>query len=367
MAAILDRALDEKEISPKEGIELMKTSGRDLWSLILTADWLRRKRVGDIVTYIVNRNINLTNICTVGCKFCAFHRLPGAPDAYTLSIGKVAEMAREAWERGATEVCIQGGCNPTLDAHYYVELISAVKAAAPGIHIHGFSPMEIYHVAQRANLPIREVLKMLKEVGLGSIPGTAAEIFSERVRRTLCPNKLPTHLWVEIIKTAHKLGIPSTSTMMYGHIDESEDCVEHLQLLRAIQKETHGFTEFIPLSFIHQRAPIFLEGNARPGATGIKDLKIYAVSRIFLNGWVDNIQVSWVKLGLKFAQVALNAGANDFGGTLMEENISRAAGATAGEYLSPVEIRRLIRDIGRIPAERNTTYKILRMFGGTEL
>ena len=366
IAATLDRAIGEREISPREGVQLMKTTGKDLWGLILTADWIRYKRVGDTVTYVVNRNINLTNICTVGCRFCAFHRSPEALDAYALSTEKVVEMAKEAWEQGATEVCIQGGIHPDFDAHHYEKLIRAVKMATPRIHIHGFSPMEIYYGALKADLSIEEALRMLKEAGLGSIPGTAAEIFSEDVRRELCPNKVTTRLWIDIVKTAHKLGIPSSSTMMYGHIEEAEDCVEHLTLLREIQKETNGFTEFVPLTFVHHRAPIFLDGRSRPGATGVEDLKLYAVSRIMLNNWIDNIQVSWVKLGLKFAQVALGAGANDFGGTLMGESISRAAGATTGEYLAPEEIRRLIRDIGRTPAERSTTYKILRRFGEAE-
>ncbi len=366
IAATLDRALSEKEVSQREAVQLMKVTGRDLWGLILTADWIRYKRVGDTVTYVVNRNINLTNTCTIGCRFCAFRRSPEAPDAYTLPVESVVEMAKDAWERGATEVCIQGGIHPDFDAHHYERLIRAVKAATPRIHIHGFSPMEIYYGALRADLSIEETLRMLKDAGLGSMPGTAAEIFSEEVRRELCPNKVATRLWIEIVKTAHRLGIPSTSTMMYGHIEDAEDCVEHLALLREIQKETNGFTEFVPLTFIHPRAPIFLEGRSRPGATGAEDLKVYAVSRILLNNWINNIQVSWVKLGPKFAQVALGAGANDFGGTLMGENISRAAGAAAGEYLAPEEIRRLICDIGRTPAERSTTYKILRRFGGAE-
>ncbi|RLG92703.1 MAG: 7,8-didemethyl-8-hydroxy-5-deazariboflavin synthase subunit CofH [Candidatus Hecatellales archaeon] len=363
VAKILDKALDGKEVSRGEALELFKTKNLDFQALILVADWLRRKKVGDIVTYVCNRNINFTNVCYNDCGFCAFSKKIGDPEAYLLKPEEVGLKAKEAWLMGATEVCVQGGLHPKIDAYYYEEIVKSIKAYTPKIHIHGFSPMEIVYGSRKAGLTVKETLKMLKEAGLGSIPGTSAEILVDEVRREICPKKITCKEWVETVKTAHRLGIPSTSTIMYGHIDKPEDWAVHLSMLKEIQRETHGFTEFVPLTFVHWNTPIYLEGKSKPGATGFEDLKMYAVSRIFFNGLIDNIQVSWVKLGVKFAQVALNAGANDFGGTLMEENISRAAGATTGQNLPVEEIVRVIKDAGRIPAERTTTYQIIKAYG----
>ncbi|MFH1327491.1 MAG: 5-amino-6-(D-ribitylamino)uracil--L-tyrosine 4-hydroxyphenyl transferase CofH [Candidatus Bathyarchaeota archaeon] len=362
IAGILDRALGEREISFKDGIELMKAKGVDLESLILVANWIRYKRVGDFVTYVVNRNINLTNICVAGCKFCAYSRTSEAQDSYLLSMEEVGRKVREAQRQGVTEICIQGGLHPELDAHYYEKLVKAIKEEAPKIHIHGFSPMEIFYGASKAGLSVQETLVMLKKAGLDSIPGTAAEILVDDIRRQICPNKIKTQTWVDIVKTSHKLGIPTTSTIMYGHLERPEHRIAHLVMLRDIQKETNGFTELVPLTFVHWNTPLSFNGVARTGATGAEDLKMHAISRIMLNGWINNIQVSWVKLGMKFAQVALNAGGNDFGGTLMEENISTAAGAKIDRYPTPEEFRSLISDIGRIPVQRTTTYKIIKKY-----
>jgi FO synthase subunit 2 len=361
IAHILDKALDGKEVSLQEALELFKVKNMDFQALILVADWLRRKAVGDIVTYVCNRNINFTNVCYNSCGFCAFSKKLEDPEAYLLKPEEVGLKAREAWLSGATEVCIQGGLHPKIDAYYYKEIIRRVKNYAPKIHIHGFSPMEIVYGSRKAGLTPKETLKMLREAGLGSLPGTSAEILVDEVREKICPKKITTKEWVETVKTAHRLGIPSTSTIMYGHIEKPEHWVTHLSILREIQKETKGFTEFIPLTFMHWKAPMYLEGKTKPGATGFEDLKMYAVSRIFFNGLIKNIQVSWVKLGTKFAQVALNAGANDFGGTLMEENISRSAGANTGQNLPVEEIIRIIKDAGRIPAQRTTTYQIIKI------
>ncbi len=360
VASILDKALDEKEISMKEALELFKTKSIDFQALVLVADWLRKRRVGDVVTYVCNRNINFTNVCYTGCGFCAFSRKMEDKEAYLLKPEEVGLKAEEAYLQGATEVCIQGGLHPEVDVYYYEELVKTVKKKAPKIHVHAFSPMEIVYGSRKVGLTVEEALKRLKEAGLGSLPGTSAEILVEEVRKEICPGKITVREWIETVKTAHKLGIPTTSTIMYGHVEKLEHWVIHLNILREIQKETGGFTEFVPLTFIHQKAPSYLEGKTRPGATGIEDMKMYAVSRIFFDRLINNIQVSWVKLGVKMAQLALNFGANDFGGTLMEENISRSAGATTGQSLSVEEIVKIIRDLGRIPAQRTTTYQIIR-------
>jgi FO synthase len=327
---------------------------------------VRREAAGDAITYVVNRNINFTNVCFVGCSFCGFGKGPGAPDAYSLSVDDVVRKAREAWETGATEVCIQGGLPRDLDGFFYRDILRAIKRAIPAMHVHAFSPMEISYGVDKTGMPLRDYLQMMKDEGLGSIPGTAAEILDDRVRRELSPNKLPVARWVEIITTAHELGIPTTSTMMYGHVEEPADWVRHILLLRAIQKRTGGFTEFVPLGFIHENTRLFKHGGARPGARREEHLRVHALARVLLHGAIKNIQVSWVKLGFETSLACLNAGANDFSGTLMEENISKAAGATFGEYVSPPDFRRMIRSIGRVPAERTTTYKIRHLYNGGE-
>src|SRR3989442_10048024 len=359
---ILHAAACGEELAFEQGLVLASAEGSAQQALVAFADQLRRETVGDAITYVVNRNINFTNVCFVGCSFCGFGRGPGAADAYSLAFDEGVSRAREAWERGATEVCVQGGLPRDLDGFFYRDLLRAIKHAIPGMHVHAFSPMEIDYGVTKTGMALRDYLQMMKDEGLGSIPGTAAEILDDRVRKELSPNKLPAARWVEIITTAHELGIPTTSTMMYGHVEEPADWVRHILLLRAIQKRTGGFTEFVPLGFIHEKTRLFRHGGARPGAQRDEHLRVHALSRVLLHGAIKNIQVSWVKLGFETSLACLKAGANDFSGTLMEESISKAAGATFGEYVSPEEFRARIRSIGRVPAERTTTYKIWRLF-----
>ena len=363
---ILHAAVSGEELTFEQGLVLATTEGSALEALVSVSDHLRRETVGEAITYVVNRNINFTNICFVGCSFCGFGRGPGAADAYSLSFGEVVRRAREAWERGATEVCVQGGLPRDLDGFFYRDLLRAIKHAIPAMHVHAFSPMEIDYGVTKTRMPLRGYLQMMKDEGLGSIPGTAAEILDDRVRKELSPNKLPAARWVEIITTAHELGIPTTSTMMYGHVEEPADWVRHILLLRSIQKRTGGFTEFVPLGFIHEKTRLYRHGGARPGAKREEHLRVHALSRVLLHGAIKNLQVSWVKLGFETSLACLQAGANDFSGTLMEESISKAAGATFGEYVSPEEFRARIRSIGRVPAERSTTYKIRRLFDEPE-
>jgi 7,8-didemethyl-8-hydroxy-5-deazariboflavin synthase CofH subunit len=362
----LDAARSGSELSFEQALLLANAEGAALDALVAVADLLRRETVGDAITYVVNRNINFTNVCFVGCSFCGFARGPGAADAYSLSVEDVVRKAREAWDLGATEVCIQGGLPRDLNGFFYRDLLRAIKRAIPAMHVHAFSPMEISYGVDKTGMPLRDYLQMLKDEGLGSIPGTAAEILDDHVRRELSPNKLPVARWVEIITTAHELGIPTTSTMMYGHVEEPADWVRHIFLLREIQKRTGGFTEFVPLGFIHQNTRLYRQGGARPGARREEHLRVHALSRVLLHGFIRNLQVSWVKLGFEMSLACLNAGANDFSGTLMEESISKAAGATFGESVQPQEFRRLIRSIGRVPAERTTTYKIRRSYNEPE-
>jgi FO synthase len=350
----------------EQALLLATAEDSSLDALVAVADRLRRETVGDAITYVVNRNINFTNVCFVGCSFCGFGRGPGAADAYSLSFEEVVRRACEAWEGGATEVCIQGGLPRDLNGFFYRDLLRAVKHAIPGMHVHAFSPMEIDYGVMKTGMPLRDYLQMMKDEGLGSIPGTAAEILDDRVRKELSPNKLPAARWVEIITTAHELGIPTTSTMMYGHVEEPADWVRHILLLRAIQKRTGGFTEFVPLGFIHENTRLYRHGGARPGAKREEHLRVHALARVLLHGAIKNLQVSWVKLGFETSLACLRVGANDFSGTLMEESISKAAGATFGEYVSPEEFRARIRSIERVPAERTTTYKIRRLFDQPE-
>jgi FO synthase len=358
----LQAALNGNELSFELALRLAQAGGADLQALVAVADRLRRETVGDTITYVVNRNINFTNVCFVGCSFCGFARGPQAADAYSLSTEEVVRRAEEAWERGASEVCIQGGLPRDLPGFFYRDLLRAIKRAIPQMHVHAFSPMEISYGVDKTGMPLRDYLQMMKDEGLGSIPGTAAEILDDRVRRELSPNKLPVARWVEIITTAHELGIPTTSTMMYGHVEEAADCVRHILLLREIQKRTGGFTEFVPLGFVHEKTRLFRQGGARPGAKHDEHLRMHALARVLLHGVIHNLQVSWVKLGFETSLACMNAGANDFSGTLMEESISKAAGANFGEYVVPEEFQAMIRSIGRVPAERTTTYRIRRTF-----
>ena len=343
-------------VAREEAYELAHAEGDDLLGLLAAANLLRAELSGNIVTYIVNRNINFTNICFVGCKFCAFSRGPRESDTYFLSPEEVAQKAIEASQLGATEVCIQGGLPHGLSPFYYRDILRAVKRAVPSMHIHAFSPMEIVYGVELTGMPLVDYLSMLRDNGLGTLPGTAAEILDDEIRHILSANKLTTAQWIEVIRTAHRCGIRSTSTMMYGHTETPEHWVRQMLLLRDIQRETGGFTEFVPLGFVHQNTLLFHQGLARSGPTLAEHLKVHALARLLLAGSINNIQVSWVKLNRGLSQLCLHAGANDYGGTLMEENISREAGATAGQYTSPEDFQSLILETGRIPAERNTTY-----------
>jgi len=333
----------------------------DLLALLVAANTLRRDLVGNIVSYVVNRNINFTNICFVGCKFCAFSRGPREADSYFHSLEDMARKSKEAWDLGATEVCIQGGLPHGLPPFYYRDILRAVKNAVPSMHIHAFSPMEIVYGVELTGMTLRDYLTMLRDNGLDTLPGTAAEILDDEVRHVLSRNKLSSAQWQEVIRTAHVCGIRTTSTLMYGHMETPDHWVRQLNLFRQIQDETGGFTEFVPLGFVHQNTLLFQQGLARSGPTLAEHLKIHALPRILLAGSIDNIQVSWVKLNRKLSQLCLHAGANDYGGTLMEENISREAGATAGQYTSPEDFQSLILEIGRIPAERNTKYSRMKI------
>jgi 7,8-didemethyl-8-hydroxy-5-deazariboflavin synthase CofH subunit len=362
--AAIERVLESQEgsmLTRSECSLLANAEGDDLLGLLVAADLLRNELAGNIVTYVVNRNINFTNICFVGCKFCAFSRGPRESDTYFLDPQQVAEKAVQAWELGATEVCIQGGLPRGLPPLYYRDILRDVKSAVPGMHIHAFSPMEIMFGIELTGMNLRDYLTMLRDNGLGTLPGTAAEILDDEVRHVLSRNKLSTAQWKDVITTAHDCGIRTTSTLMYGHIETPEHWVNQLLLLRGIQNLTGGFTEFVPLGFIHNNTLLFHQGLSRNGPTLAEHLKIHALARFMLAGSINNIQVSWVKLNSKLSQLCLQAGANDYGGTLMEENISREAGATAGQYTSPEEFQYLIRQIGRIPAERNTTYSRIQI------
>ena len=353
----LTKAAAHRPVTDQEALSLFAAEGAALDALRRVADDLRGEAVGDEVTYVINRNINFTNVCYVGCRFCAFAQREQDPESYTLTLHEVADRAEEAWARGATEVCMQGGINPDLPGSFYLDLLDAVKARVPGIHIHAFSPMEVLNGATRLGISFREFLSEARTRGLGSIPGTAAEILDDEVRWVLTKGKLPADTWEEIVRTAHDLGIPSSSTIMYGHVDAPPHWVAHIRRLARIQSDTGGFTEFVPLSFVHQNAPIYLAGKARPGATLEEDLRMHAVARILLDGVIHNVQVSWVKLGVQASQRILQGGANDFGGTLMEETISRMAGAEWGIAMEPEAFDDAIRAIGRTPSVRTTTYE----------
>jgi 7,8-didemethyl-8-hydroxy-5-deazariboflavin synthase CofH subunit len=358
----LDAALEKRELSARDAARLLSTEGADLFALIRAADLARSEDNGDDVSFVVTRNINFTNVCYVGCSFCGFARHKDESDAYDHPMETLIEKARDAVARGATELCIQGGIHPNKDHTHYRDILLALKREYPELHIHAFSPEEIDFGHRKSGMELRDYLRWLVDAGLGTIPGTAAEILDDSVRNVISPRKLKTARWVEIVKAAHSVGLRSTSTLMYGHIETVEHVADHLALLRDIQKETGGFTEFVPLGFIHERNILFNHMQARPGASMPEDLRMIAVSRLFLRPWIANIQMSWVKMGPKLAQMALLSGANDFGGTLMEESISRESGSQFGENLPQEEIRQLIRAVGRTPVERSTTYQILRRF-----
>jgi len=349
-------SLNGSVLGREEYVLLSRSAGDDLFGLVVAADEIRRRLAGDVISYVVTRNINFTNVCFVGCKFCAFSVGPRDQTAYFLTPEDVGEKSREAESWGATEVCIQGGLPRNLPPLYYRDILRAVKSATPKMHAHAFSPMEMVYGIELTGMPVREYLLMLKENGLDTLPGTAAEILDDSVRMVLSRNKLTTAQWCEVIETAHECGIRSTSTMMYGHREKLEQWVNHLLLLRSIQSRTGGFTEFVPLGFIHDNTLLYQQGLARPGGTLEEHMKVHALARVMLAGSIHHIQVSWVKLGREISQLAMLAGADDYGGTLFEENISRLAGATAGQYVSVDEFQERIRELGRIPAQRNTTY-----------
>jgi FO synthase subunit 2 len=362
---ILNKALSEKEISAEEGLALYNSEGIDFHLVGMAADELRRRRVGNIVTYVVNRNINFTNVCIKQCGFCAFSRDFREEEGYFLPTEEIVRRAKEAHQLGATEVCIQAGLPPDMEGDLYENICRAIKKEIPDIHIHGFSPEEVLYGATRSNTSIEEYLKRLKDAGVNTLPGTAAEILDQELRDKISPGRISVKDWIEVIKTAHKIGINTTSTMMFGHIETAKDRVNHIAKIREIQKETGGFTEFVPLDFIASEAPMYknqLHEGIRQGGSGKEVLLTHAISRIMLNNYIDNIQMSWVKEGQKMSQLLLMWGANDFGGTLINESISTSAGSEHGQLLRPKEIKRTVREIGRIPAERNTNYKILRKF-----
>jgi FO synthase len=361
-ARILDDSLEGREMGWEDAVHLLRADGADFHALCRAADWARREDVGDDVTYVVCRNVNFTNVCYVGCSFCGFARHGDEAEAYDHPMEHILEKCRDAVARGATEVCIQGGIHPSKDHTHYREILEAIKAELPDLHIHAYSPEEIDHGHRRSGMPLADYLRWLKEAGLGTIPGTAAEILDDDVRNVLSPNKIKTDRWVEIVRAAHEVGLRSSSTLMYGHIEEPRHIARHLEILRTLQKETGGFTEFVPLGFIHERNMLYNFLGSRPGPSVLEDLRIIAVARLFLRPHIRNVQVSWVKMGPKVGQMALGAGANDFGGTLMEESISRESGSQHGENLPAEEFRRLIREIDRVPVERTTTYGVVQRF-----
>ena len=369
VSEILNKALSDKEITAQEGLRLYNTTGIDFHLIGLVGDEIRKRRVGDTVTYVVNRNINFTNVCIKQCGFCAFSRDFREEEGYFLPTDEIVRRAKEAHQLGATEVCIQAGLPPDMEGDLYENICREIKKEIPDIHIHGFSPEEVLYGATRSKTTIREYLKRLKESGVNTLPGTAAEILDQKLRDKISPGRISVKDWIEVIKTAHSLGINTTSTMMFGHIETAEDRVNHIVKIREIQKETGGFTEFVPLNFIHSEAPMYkhqLHDEIRQGGNGNDVLLTHAIARIMLNNHIDNIQMSWVKEGQKMSQLLLMWGANDFGGTLINESISTSAGSSYGQLIKPKEIRRLVREIGRVPAERNTNYKILKKFDNND-
>ncbi|WP_425294260.1 bifunctional FO biosynthesis protein CofGH [Mycobacterium attenuatum] len=364
LAALRSAERDPAGCTDADYLALATADGSALEAVTALADSLRRDAVGDDVTFVVNRNINFTNICYTGCRFCAFAQRKGDADAYSLSVDEVADRAWEAHVAGATEVCMQGGIDPELPVTGYADLVRAVKTRVPEMHVHAFSPMEIANGVTKSGLNIRDWLISLRDAGLGTIPGTAAEILDDEVRWVLTKGKLPTSLWVEIVTTAHQVGLRSSSTMMYGHVDTPRHWVAHLNVLRQIQDRTGGFTEFVPLPFVHQNSPLYLAGAARPGPTQRDNRAVHALARIMLHGRIPNIQTSWVKLGVAGTQAMLNGGANDLGGTLMEETISRMAGSEYGSAKTVAELVAIAEGIGRPARQRTTTYASLAAMRG---
>ena len=370
IAHILNSALSEKEITADQGLALFNVVGTTDFHLVgLVADELRKRRVGDVVSYVVNRNINFTNVCIKQCGFCAFSRDFREEEGYLLPTTEIVRRAKEAQQLGATEVCIQAGLPPDMDGGLYESICEEIKKEIPDIHIHGFSPEEILYGAARSDVSVEEYLKRMKRAGVDTLPGTSAEILDQKLRDKISPGRITVKDWEKVIKTAHRMGINTTSTMMFGHLETLRQRVQHIVKLREIQKETKGFTEFVPLNFVHTEAPMYkhqLHPDIREGGSGNDVLLTHAVARIMLNNCIDNIQMSWVKEGQRMSQLLLMWGANDFGGTLINESISTSAGSQYGQLLRPKDMKRMIREIKRIPAERDTRYRILKRFGRTD-
>ena len=362
---ILAACLEGHEASWEEGVTLASARGPAFHALVATADHVRRAQVGDAVSYVVNRNVNFTNVCVKSCRFCAFARGHRSEEAYFLPEEEVVRRALEAQAMGATEVCLQAGLPPAMDGRLYVRLVRAIKAAAPALHLHAFSPEEVKYAADICRVPYRAYLEELRDAGLGSLPGTSAEILDDTLRAKIAPGRIATADWIEVVRAAHVVGLPTTSTVMFGHVETPAELMRHLDLLRSIQCETGGFTELVPLSFVHAEAPMFARAEIpglRTGPTGHEVVRLFAIARLMLGKSIPHLQASWVKEGLRQAELLLSAGADDLGGTLMNESISTTAGASYGQLQGPAALRRAIRDAGRVPVERDTRYRALKTF-----